>query len=204
MKIAGNQVRRAEGKRPRTSFADSILTGLRTLFRKSFGAIGRGRGEHRMELLETLQLGGRRQLMLVVCDGQRFLVGAAVTASTRSRTWNVARIRASNRRSLARIYPNSLRSPLPSLSTAKWDVAHESPDHGAHDLGDGVFGVDGTSRVRAAGSRRAHAANRVAGCCRILLGQPGASRRAEIDRVEAGADPRRDAGKEKPGSGRED
>jgi len=29
-----------------------------------------------MELVEMLQLGGRRQLMLVVCDGQRYLVGA--------------------------------------------------------------------------------------------------------------------------------
>jgi flagellar biogenesis protein FliO len=29
-----------------------------------------------MELIETLQLGGKRQLMLVVCDGRRILVGA--------------------------------------------------------------------------------------------------------------------------------
>jgi hypothetical protein len=29
-----------------------------------------------MELVEVLSLGGRRQLMLVVCDGRRFLVGA--------------------------------------------------------------------------------------------------------------------------------
>lgn len=36
------------------------------------------RGRHRrMELLETLSLGGRRQLMLVVCDGERFLVGVS-------------------------------------------------------------------------------------------------------------------------------
>ena len=28
-----------------------------------------------MELIETLQLGTKRQLMLVVCDGQRYLVG---------------------------------------------------------------------------------------------------------------------------------
>ena len=30
----------------------------------------------RMELIEKLELGGKRQLMLVVCDGQRYLVGA--------------------------------------------------------------------------------------------------------------------------------
>jgi flagellar biogenesis protein FliO len=29
-----------------------------------------------MELLETLQLGGKRQLMLVTCDGRSYLVGA--------------------------------------------------------------------------------------------------------------------------------
>lgn len=29
-----------------------------------------------MELVETLPLGGKRQLMLVLCDGQRVLVGA--------------------------------------------------------------------------------------------------------------------------------
>ncbi len=28
-----------------------------------------------MQLLETLQLGGKRQMMLVACDGERFLVG---------------------------------------------------------------------------------------------------------------------------------
>jgi hypothetical protein len=29
-----------------------------------------------MELIETLHLGGKRQLLLVLCDGQRYLVGA--------------------------------------------------------------------------------------------------------------------------------
>jgi flagellar biogenesis protein FliO len=29
-----------------------------------------------MELVEVLQLGGKRQLMLVECDGRRYLVGA--------------------------------------------------------------------------------------------------------------------------------
>lgn len=29
----------------------------------------------RMELVETLSLGGRRQLMLVACEGERYLVG---------------------------------------------------------------------------------------------------------------------------------
>src|SRR5260370_17875518 len=37
---------------------------------------GRTRSQRRMSLLETLQLGGKRQLMLVLCDGQKYLVGA--------------------------------------------------------------------------------------------------------------------------------
>jgi flagellar biogenesis protein FliO len=35
-----------------------------------------GRGTRTMELVETLNLGGKRQLMLVVCDGKRYLIGA--------------------------------------------------------------------------------------------------------------------------------
>ena len=37
--------------------------------------IARSRRARRMELLETLPLGGKRQLMLVVCDGLHYLVG---------------------------------------------------------------------------------------------------------------------------------
>ncbi|MGD0798370.1 MAG: flagellar biosynthetic protein FliO [Acidobacteriaceae bacterium] len=37
---------------------------------------GRGRSGRRMELVETLELGGRRQLLLVECEGRRYLVGA--------------------------------------------------------------------------------------------------------------------------------
>ena len=32
--------------------------------------------ERRMELIEKLELGSRRQLMLIVCDGREYLVGA--------------------------------------------------------------------------------------------------------------------------------
>jgi flagellar biogenesis protein FliO len=41
-----------------------------------FPRMGRPRDERRMKLTETLSLGGKRQLMLVICDGQSFLVGA--------------------------------------------------------------------------------------------------------------------------------
>ena len=43
--------------------------------RVRFPRMGRARDERRMKLEETLALGGKRQLMLVTCDGQRFLVG---------------------------------------------------------------------------------------------------------------------------------
>jgi len=45
-------------------------------FRNGFGGFGKVRSKRRMELIETLQLGGKRQLMLVLCDGRRYLVGA--------------------------------------------------------------------------------------------------------------------------------
>jgi hypothetical protein len=51
--------------------AAMIRTGLRRVLAK----LGQARGERRMELVERMELGGRRQLLLVVCDGQRYLVG---------------------------------------------------------------------------------------------------------------------------------
>jgi flagellar biogenesis protein FliO len=36
----------------------------------------RARSEAQLELLETLSLGGRRQLFLIACGGERYLVGA--------------------------------------------------------------------------------------------------------------------------------
>jgi flagellar biogenesis protein FliO len=43
---------------------------------RALGFVRKGRTERRTKLIETLNLGGKRQLMLVLCDGQRFLVGA--------------------------------------------------------------------------------------------------------------------------------
>jgi hypothetical protein len=54
-----------------TGLAAMIRAGLRRVFAK----LGQARGERRMELVERMELGGRRQLLLVVCDGQRYLVG---------------------------------------------------------------------------------------------------------------------------------
>jgi flagellar biogenesis protein FliO len=59
-----------------TGLAGWLLGWARRIARDGWGNLQRGRGPRRMELVETLQLGGKRQLMLVVCDGQRYLVGA--------------------------------------------------------------------------------------------------------------------------------
>ena len=47
-----------------------------THLRVKFLGMGQTRAKRRMKLVEVLQLGGKRQLMLVVCDGRRYLVGA--------------------------------------------------------------------------------------------------------------------------------
>jgi flagellar biogenesis protein FliO len=57
-------------------FQGGLAAWLLASFRNGFGRIGKVRSERRMEHIETLQLGGKRQLMLVLCDGHRFLVGA--------------------------------------------------------------------------------------------------------------------------------
>lgn len=54
----------------------SILWRLREVLRFGLAGLGRRRSPRRMELIETLALGGKRQLMFVVCDGRSFLVGA--------------------------------------------------------------------------------------------------------------------------------
>jgi flagellar biogenesis protein FliO len=43
---------------------------------RRFEFVSRRRVERHTELLETLNLGGKRQLLLVQCDGRRFLLGA--------------------------------------------------------------------------------------------------------------------------------
>lgn len=53
-----------------------IGTTLRSLLRHGLGTLRPRNSPRRMELVETLNLGGKRQLMLVLCEGQRFLVGA--------------------------------------------------------------------------------------------------------------------------------
>ena len=61
---------------PQRGFAGLLLEWLRSVFRSGLANMGKARCDRRMELIETLSLGGKRQLMLVLCDGQKVLVGA--------------------------------------------------------------------------------------------------------------------------------
>ena len=55
--------------------AEMLLGWWRMSWRVKFRGLRGAPGARRMELVEVLQLGGRRQLMMVVCDGRRYLVG---------------------------------------------------------------------------------------------------------------------------------
>lgn len=57
-----------------SSLASWLLQAAQLLFRR--GGVARGRSAARqMKLVETLALGGRKHLLLVVCGGESFLVG---------------------------------------------------------------------------------------------------------------------------------
>jgi len=45
------------------------------MVRRGRSGLSATRAERTLKLVETLQLGGKRQLLLVSCDGKRFLVG---------------------------------------------------------------------------------------------------------------------------------
>ena len=57
----------------RNGSGDSFTERLRDLWKKARTA--RERRIQQMQLLETLPLGGKRQLMLIQCGAERFLVG---------------------------------------------------------------------------------------------------------------------------------
>jgi flagellar biogenesis protein FliO len=73
MQNTGIETMREGSGESRAGVAAIIRAGLRRVFAK----LGQARGERRMELVERMELGGRRQLLLVVCDGQRYLVGTS-------------------------------------------------------------------------------------------------------------------------------
>lgn len=64
-----NKTKATEGT---SSLAERLLGALRGLRSQRQSAA------KQMQLLETLPLGGKRQLMLVSCAGERFLVGGGV------------------------------------------------------------------------------------------------------------------------------
>ena len=56
-----------------SGLAAQLLVWFQRLFRTGLGKAG---CERRLKLVETLHLGGKRQLMLVLCDGHPLLLGA--------------------------------------------------------------------------------------------------------------------------------
>jgi flagellar biogenesis protein FliO len=59
-----------------SSMAGLLGRAARWSFERILSAQGRGGKRNQMKLVESLALGNRRQLLLVVCDNQRYLVGA--------------------------------------------------------------------------------------------------------------------------------
>jgi hypothetical protein len=76
MNDAGSPTEAGKFSESRPGPAVLLRSWLQTALRRGINRIYRHRDTRCMELLETLSLGGKRQLMLVVCDGRRFLLGA--------------------------------------------------------------------------------------------------------------------------------
>jgi flagellar biogenesis protein FliO len=74
MRMTSDRVQ--NGREHRAGFAAPLAAWVRSAVARALPRLAGARAERRMELIETLQLGGKRQLMLVSCDSQRFLVGA--------------------------------------------------------------------------------------------------------------------------------
>ena len=57
--------------------AERRTRGLATnLLQRLLGGFAPADSERRIRVAETLSLGSKQQLLLVICDGERFLVGA--------------------------------------------------------------------------------------------------------------------------------
>jgi len=57
-------------------FDAPLFTALRAIVTRGLGSLRKPRAARRLQLVETLPLGGKRQLILICCDGNHFLVGA--------------------------------------------------------------------------------------------------------------------------------
>jgi hypothetical protein len=78
MDAAGMQTmpRRSPNSGVGFGWAQGMAKTLATPLLKGLRMLGRARCEVQLELLETLALGGRRQVFLIACGGQQYLVGA--------------------------------------------------------------------------------------------------------------------------------
>ena len=89
MRIADRPLQETTVATHRIGLVAATLNWIRVVLRSSLARIGKVNGQRRMELIERLELGGKRQLLLVVCDGQRYLVGTggdSVHSITRMRS----------------------------------------------------------------------------------------------------------------------
>jgi len=62
--------------RPPQMFDAPLIAGIRAIAARGLRNLRKPRADRRLQLVETLPLGGKRQLILVRCDGSDFLVGA--------------------------------------------------------------------------------------------------------------------------------
>jgi flagellar biogenesis protein FliO len=69
-----------ETPRGKRHIESPFFTTLRSLAGRGLRHFGKSRSSRRLQLVETLPLGGKRQLILIVCDGQHFLIGAGSDA----------------------------------------------------------------------------------------------------------------------------
>ena len=76
MQVVRERIGHANGREASDGFAYALFDWARAFVPAGRARIGKARPPRRMKLIETLQLGGKRQLMLVACDGRRYLVGA--------------------------------------------------------------------------------------------------------------------------------
>jgi hypothetical protein len=69
-------------KSPGNKPAPELFRWILTALLNRFPWMKVSRAPRRMQLVETLNLGGSRQLLLVMCDGQKYLVGAGLSVNS--------------------------------------------------------------------------------------------------------------------------
>ena len=72
----GDDLERVDTEAGECGLGGRLLKLVRQRLRAGMWNLGKAHGKRKMELIERLELGGKRQLLLVVCDGRTVLVGA--------------------------------------------------------------------------------------------------------------------------------